>query len=168
MSIAASISRSSRSGPGRRPLFAIVGLVVLLGIFISWKESLPRTSLAAGSFVRYDDFAFSVLDAKRLSPESVALTVGCRNDALRVPFPFKPRMIQVGSVADPKVRYSVDATSWVGDSALQHGESVHRTVTVRTPPGVTDLRVWFQISGDSGDFMEALVGRNSEFRVPVK
>ncbi len=158
---------------GRWAPFWIAGSIVIGGIvFGVWKESMARVRIAPGAFIQEDDFALTVLDARRepgpgVDVDRYVLTVECQNRAKRVPFDFKPEMVQVMSGSDRPSRIPKASGSWNHEVELSAGESSKQTVEVMGPHELKELRVWFRTGGDFGDFMDALLDQNYEIVVPV-
>jgi hypothetical protein len=157
----AAVARRQRFAHRWSPWIVVIGALLLSAGFAVWKESLPRAVVPAGGYVRYDDFAFTVWNAKEIGPGRYAVEVECQNRAKRVSFNFKPEMVDVlGLVAT--------ADSWKNPVSLDAGDSVRKTVILTGPAGMKSLIVWFRTGGDFGDFMDGLIGQNYEVQVPVK
>jgi hypothetical protein len=152
----------------------LVGLFLLLcaAAFVALKEALPRQSVLVGSYVRNDDFVFRVLRARRESgPDErhyrYIIDVECENRAVRVPFMFKPDMVAATFMPSAPRKLPPAADSWKEPVELKPSESCRRRV-VFVGPKLPTLQVWFQISGDSGDFMDAIFGERYEVTVPFE
>ncbi len=144
--------------------------------------------LAAGQTLQFDDFFFTLVDAKRPGPIETGaelaadpmvhyvVTLKIDNRAMRVPFRFSDQSLAVieqsegrryyVNAADQKAQDDAAGNHSAGPIFLKAGESATREYIFRVPASVVAPRMRIAPGGWSGLIIDRLLTGTKEFQLP--
>jgi hypothetical protein len=169
---------------GVTSIILLVVVTLSLVLFAIRRDRL----LAAGQTLQFDDFFFTLVDAKRSGPLDTGpdlaadpmvryvVTLKIDNRAKRVPFRFSDQSLAIIEQTEGR-RYYVNAADQkalldaVGDHPpdplfLKAGESATREYIIRVPAGVVAPRMRIAPGGWGGLIIDRLLMGTKEFQLP--